>query len=112
MLYPEKLLLVGGACSHTRHLAQPTTKATVGLGVYGYLPLSLGQESLWSLLAPVRTACTLPGLRHHIGWALAKGILEGASLHENAGTRLEVLARFVQFLLWKGTWSHFRELLL
>lgn len=37
------------------------------------------------MLDPIGTACTLPSLWKHFGWALTKGELEEAGLLENAG---------------------------
>ena len=44
------------------------------VGICNYL-LSPEQDSILEVLGPDGTACTLPGLWHHSGWALAKGIL-------------------------------------
>jgi len=38
---------------------------------------SWGRNPFGDVLVPVRAACTLPGLWHCFGWALAKGVLEG-----------------------------------
>ena len=54
-------MLVGGAAVRPDVCPQPTAGATVRL-VYTYLPLSKGQDSLWSGVVPVWAACTLPGL--------------------------------------------------
>ena len=45
------------------------------------------------VLAPVGAAFTLPGLWHCFGWALPKGILEGACPRANAGAGHLVSAR-------------------
>lgn len=52
-------------------------------GVRGYPSLSSGRSHF--VLATIGAAYTLPGLWHCYGLALAKGILEGAGLQENAG---------------------------
>lgn len=75
VLSPE-LSLVHGACSQTRCLPPAHCWGCSWIGGCGCLPLSLGQGSLWSVLAPVRDACTRPGLGCHFGWTLSKSMLE------------------------------------
>ena len=49
-------------------------------------------------LAPVGTACTLPGLWYHFGWALVKGILKGqvCRVTQEQGVQCQEL--------WEETW--------
>ena len=58
---------------------------SVGIGC---LTLSL----LLLVLASVRAVCTLPGLWHHFGPALANGLLEGTSPQKMEEAELVVLA--------------------
>lgn len=49
---PKRLLLVGGAYSQTRCLPSAHCWGCSWIGMCGYLPLSPGQESLWSGAGP------------------------------------------------------------
>ena len=61
-------MLVGGAAVRHDICPPPTAGATLDWCV-PYLPLSQGQDSLWSGLAPVWATCTLPGF-----WCCFDGI--------------------------------------
>ena len=75
-------------------------------GVFGYPPLSIGQESLWSFISPIMSVCTLPDLWYHFGWNLAKEVLETTDLQKIGveGQGVPCL-QGLQGLLWEGTWS-------
>lgn len=78
MLSFKKLSLVGMAFSQDCCLPPAQCGGLSGTGVCGYLPLSPGQESLWS------GACPCPGCLHLTRLvAPAKGILEGPGKQEN-----------------------------
>ena len=67
-------MLVGGAQSGSMSASSPPLVPQTGV----YLPLSQGQDSLWSGVAPVWAPCTLPGLWCCFnGICLAKGVFEG-----------------------------------
>lgn len=48
MLFPEKLLLMGGACSQAHCLPPAQCWGHSLTHVYGYLSLSPGQKALWN----------------------------------------------------------------
>ena len=73
----EKLSLVGGNCNQIQCLSLAHCWGYSPTGVCGYLPLTLGQESLWNGDDPF-CACL------H-GWALAKEVLMETGLQENKG---------------------------
>ena len=103
VLSPEKLSLMGGACSQTGvcvHLLLSPGKESLGVvpapALEWYLPL---------LVDPCQGCLHSPCLWHPFGWALAKSILEGASPQENVEVGCTGL-------LWKGTNNHLGKLLL
>lgn len=71
--------------------------------VWHYLPLSMGQELLWCVLAFIRAACTLSVLKCRFGWVLAKSISERAGPQETVRAGHEVLARFVLVCSHRGS---------
>ena len=88
----EKLSLVGRPV--VRLAVCPTSGAIVILVYVVMFPSLWGSNHSEVVLAPDRAASTLPGLWHHFGWALAKGVLEGAGPQEKMGG-CTVLARFM-----------------
>ena len=81
MLSPAKLLLVGGP----HYCPQPAAGPVVRLLHMVIFPFTQGRNHFGVVLAPIRAACTLPGLWKSFGYATAKGESEGAGLLENAG---------------------------
>ena len=87
VLSPEKLSPVRRACSWTSclppahgrdlHLTGVCVCVCVCVVIF---PSLRGRSHLGVVLAAVGAACTLPGLRHHPVWALAKSVLERADL--------------------------------
>lgn len=69
----------------------------------GYIPISSGQESLWSGADHCWGCLILPGLWHHFGWTLAKGILDGAGPQDNG--KVHNVSKMFVGLLWKETRS-------
>ena len=70
-LSPEKLLLVGGACSQTRCLPQPIVGASGRLVYVVIFHHHWGSSHFGLVLALVGTSYSLPGLWHHFEWASA-----------------------------------------
>lgn len=77
---------------------QPIARASVRLVCVVIFLFPWGRSLFGVVVGPARTACNLSGLWHCFGWALAKSILERASLQENTGQ----LTRFVQVYSGRG----------
>ena len=58
------------------------------------------------VLAPFEAACTVPGLRYHFGWALAKGVSEGGRSIGDCRWRAYGASKVCTHPLQEGRGSH------
>ena len=65
-------------------------------------PSSWGKNHFGVVLIPVGVAFTLPGLWHHLGWALDKGVLEGQVCRRRWEQDMLLLAGFALVCCGKG----------
>lgn len=96
MLSLRRFFWWAGSVIRSVGLPQPTAGLTVGVVCVVIFSSHYGISHFGVALASVRTACTFPGLWHHFGWTMAKDMLEGRGLQENAGVECLVSTRLVQ----------------